>query len=461
MALAGTYNRAQEQSRVQKVRPPTEGPNINPSHDLGVEMTAPQPNNMMAVKPILDEAPQLQNTTSIEPTFEQVTSESEEQILVIPTDPSESIKFLRDQGEAILRKYSLKCKLNPDSTFKYKPGGLDQTQTRELITLLRAFANIKDLTKEMAKSINLENVLRTPSNQATTGVKFRFPQEVEDIAKEAFERYAREGWGANANNVILDENDGTIDEAEAGTARRPSKTPIPSTSTSTSNSRQQGQGVRTVQPPPRNHLIYGINGIMKGIVVVKGEKTTSYQFDTRPEMAALRKPCGVEGDNGLKVGAWWPMLMCANRDGAHGATMKGIAGAVDRGADSIVISGAYEGLDNDRGDVVFYSGSHSKENIDPDSPVVSKDTQAMRTAYRLGKSLRVIRGFKANWPGRPVCGYRYDGLYKIVGEKIEKNVRGGAYVRFELRREGGQREIDRSSPTARERELCGMVTNYY
>jgi hypothetical protein len=424
-----------------------------------LEMAAPQPNNMMAVEPIPDEVPP-HNATSTEPTLE-ASSESDEQVLVIPTHPTERIKFIRDQGIRIVRDYGKQCALNPGGTFRRKPGGLDQTQTKELIMLLQAFANIEGLTKEMAKSINLENVLRTPSNQATTGVKFRFPQEVEDIAKEAFDHYNREGWGANAKDVIPDENDGTVDEVEAGAARRPSRAPIPSTPTSRQQGQGQGQGVRTVRPPPRNHLIYGIHGIMKGIVVVRGEKTTSYQFDTRPEMAALRKACGVEGNNGLEVGDWWPMLMCANRDGAHGATMKGIAGTVDRGADSIVISGAYEGLDNDRGEVVFYSGSHSKENTDPDSPVVSKDTQAMRTARRMGKSLRVIRGFKANWPGRPVCGYRYDGLYKIVGEKIEKNVRGGAYVRFELRRERDQDDINMSRPTARERELCSIVTNYY
>lgn len=453
-------NHTQKQNRVRKVRSPAQRLNINVSRDLELlekpQRVAAQPQNTMAVTPD-KRMPNQPNTTSAGLALdEQVTSPSEdEQILAIPTDPSERIKFLSDQGSRIVREYGLKCKLNPDGTFKRKPGGLDATQTTELITLLRGFANIEGLTKDMTKEINLQNVLRTVSNQSTTGYKFRFPQEVQDIAKEAFDRYEREGWGANANNIIADEYDGTVDAAEAGSARRQSRTSTPPTPTS------RQQGVKTVRPPPRNHLIYGVNGIMRGIVVARGDKTTSYQFDTRPEMAALRKPCAVEGDNGLAVGQWWPILMCANRDGAHGATMKGIAGTVNRGADSVVISGAYEGLDNDRGDVVFYSGSNSKANTDAENPVISNDTRAMRTAMRLSKSIRVIRGFKANWPGRPVVGYRYDGLYKIVGEKTEKNVNGGAYVRFELRREPGQPAIDRSRPTPRERELCELVSRYY
>ena len=47
----------------------------------------------------------------------------------------------------------------------------------------------------------------------------------------------------------------------------------------------------------------------------------------------------VIGHNGIAIGTWWPYRICALRDGAHGATMAGIAGSVSDGAYSIVVSG--------------------------------------------------------------------------------------------------------------------------
>lgn len=57
------------------------------------------------------------------------------------------------------------------------------------------------------------------------------------------------------------------------------------------------------------------------------------------DKAATARNCNVVGHNGIAIGTWWPYRICALRDGAHGATMAGIAGSVSDGAYSIVVSG--------------------------------------------------------------------------------------------------------------------------
>lgn len=422
----------------------------------------------------LHTASSLQRTTmSIERTSDQPNviegrgTSPKEEIVVVPEETSTKIKFLTDRGTEIIRVYGLKCKL--DGQGNVARGGLNERETRQLVSLLRAFTNVEGLTKEMASKIRLEAVLRVVTNQAPGGNKFRFPPHVAQIAREAFDRYQVEGWGVDPNNELMDEPDGTTLD-EAAPARRPSQTSAPTA---------VRQPTRT-RPPPHNHLIYGENGIMRGIIVVRSGKSTSYRFGGSPlyfstsaakvlrhstdyviDPGFQRRSCHVEGHNGLTVGQWWPQLRCALRDGAHGASMKGIAGSIDRGADSVVISGAYDDLDLDQGDVVYYSGSDSHDNTDPRNPHVSKDTRAMRRAHELGKSLRVIRGSRSKSGLAPAVGFRYDGLYKIRQETVRKNVKGGAFIRFELVREPNQPAINLSHPTPRERKLFERVTDYY
>ena len=181
--------------------------------------------------------------------------------------------------------------------------------------------------------------------------------------------------------------------------------------------------------------------------------------DPRPQF--VRRNCNVEGHNGIIVGAWWPQLRCAQRDGAHGASVGGIAGSIERGADSVVLSGGYEDLDLDRGHTIFYCGSDSHDNTDHETPRVSQDTKALQKAMELGKLIRVIRSSRAQWEGSPSEGFRYDGLYKITGQNIRKNMKGGAFIRFTLVRESNQSRIERSRPTPTEVEQFHRIQTYY
>lgn len=60
-----------------------------------------------------------------------------------------------------------------------------------------------------------------------------------------------------------------------------------------------------------------------------------------------RRSAKVLGHNGLEVGAWSAYRLCALRDGAHGESQAGISGNIEDGAWSIVLSGVYEGVDEE------------------------------------------------------------------------------------------------------------------
>ena len=176
----------------------------------------------------------------------------------------------------------------------------------------------------------------------------------------------------------------------------------------------------------------------------------------------------VFGHNGLSVGDWFPYRICALRDGAHGHMMGGIAGSKDVGAFSVVVSGTsssracrndesltlpiggYAELDEDLGDVLYYSGSDSHKNVDPVNTILTHATKALRTSFNQKRPVRVLRGGgKARHC--PSKGFRYDGLYYIVAEEVSKNKKGGAYMRFKMVRDAGQPEIDEHRPTQAER----------
>ena len=210
-------------------------------------------------------------------------------------------------------------------------------------------------------------------------------------------------------------------------------------------------------PPAKNHPVFGDSGIMHGILIKADSKRKSYFI----RKGFPKRDANIVGDNGLLVGDWWPFQICALRDGAHGSLMSGIAGTTDTYAFSIVISGKYADLDVDRGGVILYSDSKAKENANRKRPNVSSSTEAMRRSHKFRKPLRVLRsaGLDSKWA--PAVGLRYDGLYMITDVEIKHNTLGGAYYRFRLEREEGQRPIDRYRPNMDEKYYYDLIEKGY
>ena len=108
-------------------------------------------------------------------------------------------------------------------------------------------------------------------------------------------------------------------------------------------------------------------------------------------------------------------------------------------------------MDNDLGDIVYYSGSGSSVNTDPAKPKFTRGVKALRLSMNVKRPIRVVRSSAGKGTFAPSYGYRYDGLYTIDREDLEHNKLGGAYLRFKLLRASNPASIDLSRPNQQER----------
>ncbi|KAH7037284.1 PUA-like domain-containing protein [Microdochium trichocladiopsis] len=210
--------------------------------------------------------------------------------------------------------------------------------------------------------------------------------------------------------------------------------------------------------PPPSHRIFGTHGIMHGVITRRGKNNRVVR---RLNPYLQKKRATVFGHNGIPVGSWWPLQLVALFNGAHGSAMGGICGDVQLGAYSILIANTYDDLDTDDGDVIYYSGSNSHKNKNPNRPEdSSRGTSALKASFRTQNPVRVLRSggstavtSRSSNKYLPRAGVRYDGLYRVVSMRTPKNSNGGLYEQFRLERLDGQpslSEIRRSSPTTQQ-----------
>lgn len=310
-----------------------------------------------------------------------------------------------------------------------------------------------------------ERVHMTPKLRAATYIdkgldlvvdpKYRFPAHAVELAAALRQKWENQNWGAQAG-----------EDPTGATTTAPALAAHPVAAHG--NARIQRQQIDHLPPP--DHPIYGERGIMHGVIM---DKSAAYGPDGSHRRTVYRrhpaytpKDAHVFGHNGLEVGRWWPQQLPALFHGAHGSSQGGIAGSAKAGgAYSIVASGGnahYGRLDDDRGDVIYYSGSRSHANRDPDNfaDPPSPFTLALEASLKSRNPVRVLRSAAVN-AGRdktskwaPSVGIRYDGLYRVVAMEAATNAYGGLYERFELRRLPGQtplEELRKTSPTAQQR----------
>ncbi|TGJ84874.1 hypothetical protein E0Z10_g3886 [Xylaria hypoxylon] len=283
------------------------------------------------------------------------------------------------------------------------------------------------------------NVQMTPRIHKLTGVelvltslidpKNKAPEDLVKKAEALLIKYKAENWG---QDVVPDED------------------PV-----GDSNAQPLSAGASTIdeiQLPLANDPIFGVAGIMYGVIVDTSGKRKDYRL--RVDLA--RKSPKVYGHNDIALGSWFPLQINALFWGAHGARMGGIAGSVTTGAWSIVVSGTYEDLDTDKGMTIYYSGSNSHDNTNPrQAAPASQGTKALHASIATQNPVRVLRSggsfsSRNQNPYLPSCGLRYDGLYRVVNFRQRLNKNGGLYDQFKLERLPGQTplsELQRSSPT--------------
>lgn len=195
-----------------------------------------------------------------------------------------------------------------------------------------------------------------------------------------------------------------------------------------------GTAMAEVLLPPTNHPIYGTHGIMHGVITGRGKNN---RIVRRLNPLLPKKKASVYGHNGIPVGSWYPLQFAALFHGAHGSVGGGIHGSVQHGAYSIVIANKYDDLDTDDGDTIYYSGSNSHTNTDPNRPAEStNNTKALKASVRTQNPVRVLRsGGSSAVVNRsknsylPEAGFRYDGLYRVVSMRTPKNRNGKPLAR--------------------------------
>ena len=272
--------------------------------------------------------------------------------------------------------------------------------------------------------------------------KYKCPEDIASRAKSIYEKFEDEQWGK--------------DNSEGDD---PDPSPVTSPLPSSGKPRRAAGAILThdmyalARPPPPDHAIWGLHGIMHGFIIQPRTRKFNYVLDPRYE--AEKRPFKTFGHNGLAPGAWWPYQKVALFHGAHGHSMAGISGQERQGAWSIVVSGRskYEDLDHDLGDVLWYSSDQSHDNVDPVRIFQrSNMSLSMHTSISTGNPVRVLRS-SGKGAFAPAYGIRYDGLYSVVKVVERTNSKGGLYEQFKLCRQPDQvllQEICQSSPAAQQ-----------
>ncbi|KAK5074921.1 hypothetical protein LTR64_001126 [Lithohypha guttulata] len=193
-----------------------------------------------------------------------------------------------------------------------------------------------------------------------------------------------------------------------------------------------------------------LGAIRRGIVAVDTfdrngiRRSIRYELDRTYGFLVDAKYFGA-GD--LVNGQIWMSRLELRRDGVHAPPIAGISGTIAGGARSIVLGEFDESknkgyADIDMGEVIEYMGTALPDKADsgetntedphmhnPGSWNPVRDptaaTQAMMRSFDTQIPVRVIRSCNMHSivSNKPSKGYRYDGLYKVVGKTPMKEER--------------------------------------
>ncbi|ROW11423.1 hypothetical protein VMCG_01249 [Cytospora schulzeri] len=255
--------------------------------------------------------------------------------------------------------------------------------------------------------------------------KYRFPDEFKQRAEALYRKWESANWG---------------ETEDVGGVATTAPVPAPAPATAASSNQED-----RVYQPPEGHYIWGADGIMNGVTISKKNGKKSWVVNSKARFNARGE---------LSPGTWYPYQIVAKAHGTHGHNQCGISGNMRRGATSIVLSGAYREVDDDRGDIIYYSNPGSRDNKDPENLSKSIGRRYLDRSLLSGRPVRVLRAAKCS-AYAPAVGIRYDGLYVVKAREspFRHNAEGGAYTRYVLERVPGQeslKDICERSPTARE-----------
>lgn len=307
-----------------------------------------------------------------------------------------------------------------------------------------------DMRPEINEKARISSALRT-----ICGVREDcwFHQRHVQLAHDLLQRFDNERWGA-AMTLAPDPPDMHQQQDTLPTS--------PNRCKPYRRRRKSSVSVGNIHSPPAGHHIWGVHGIMHGIAVHKHDGKKNNLLDPRYEHR--KRDARNYGHNGLTVGQWFPIQLVALFNGAHGSAQGGIHGDKANGAFSILVGGKYDLLDTDNGNTLFYSGTGSCDNRDPDNPVPStQGTLALHASMRTRTPVRVMRAAGSSSSFAPSLGLRYDGLYIVEEVILSENTKGGKYEKFKLVREPNQRHLNElvTIPSIRQQNDYARIKDYF
>jgi hypothetical protein len=370
------------------------------------------------------------------------------QVLDIPNNSGARIIFIKQE---LLRVIGVLCaqskKINrlPDAAAE---------PMRTLLPRLEIFLQWLETSVEMTPALKASSKIDAGLKNMFDEPRYYFEERTRERARQLYERWEAQNWGKGEVAEDSTDDDEANDVNGDGSASSSKRKKSSSDATARRDSGAD-IAISTIRAPRVSHPIFGEHGIMHGVVLKITDGRKSYILDSRYP----KREAKVYGHNNLEVGQWWPLQILALFHGAHGSRMGGIAGNSETGAYSVVTAGgAYEELDQDQGNTLYYSGSGSHANTDPKQPMPSTaGTNALKASMRMHKPIRVLRaagvgGSKSRSSWRPTVGIRYDGLYRVAAMQLKINTNGGLYEQFKLERLGNQRALEenKSRPTPAE-----------
>ncbi|MFF9590889.1 YDG/SRA domain-containing protein [Streptomyces sp. NPDC014646] len=165
--------------------------------------------------------------------------------------------------------------------------------------------------------------------------------------------------------------------------------------------------------------------------------------------------------DGCLPGAHFESRQAVKEAKLHKEREAGISWGLDaegeRAADAIVLNQGYDD-DLDKWDEVIYTGAGGRDRNTgrqvEDQTWGNRGNAALRRSRISGNPIRVIRGSEGERDYSPVSGYRYDGLYQVVGEWTEAGRAGFQICRFRLRR----LPVGRQGNTSLEQQVRDLIT---
>ena len=191
-------------------------------------------------------------------------------------------------------------------------------EQQAVFDILKSFNSLGKFSADMCKSLGIRNILMIILGETKLEKgPFEYPEPLQRNASILLNRLDTE----MAAEQVLEKSESPEPEARPLKRRRQSRSQLP----------VSGLSRLSIDDPSFKHA-------MRGILI--GEKSRrSYILDQNCHPAPRNHQ--VFGHNGLEVGTWWPQRICALRDGAHGSIQGGIAGSLLAGAYSIVVSSTF------------------------------------------------------------------------------------------------------------------------